>query len=169
MTLKHPAITLLLCCSACTPVRPRVSLAPGVSLKGYEVFVVMPVRDATGARFNLDVSDSLQQHIAKRLRSYNLIAVTDSSADTVASAVVVVSTLVDFRGIPMWLQVPARGTTACELRSELWDNRSGQRLGEIVAAGLAEEGTPLFVLFQCAHDVADAIERQLRTNPPAAP
>ena len=169
MTFRHSVMALLFSLTACTPVRPRVSLAPGVSLKGYEVFVVMPVTDRTGARFNLDIGDSLQQHIARRLRSYNLIAVTDSSADTVASAVVVVSTLVDFRGIPMWLQVPSRGTTACELRSELWDNRSGQRLGEIVAASLVEEGTPMFVLFQCAHDVADAIERQLRTAPPATP
>ena len=156
------SVVALLSLAACTPVRPRVSLAPGVSLKDYEVFVVMPVKDATGARFNLDVSDSLQQHIAKRLRSYNLVAVTDSSADTVGTAVVVVSTLVDFRGIPMWLQVPSGGTTACEIRSELWDNRTGKRLGEIAAAGLEEHGTPLFVLFQCAHDVADAIERQLR-------
>lgn len=160
--LRSATMALLLYLTACTPVRPRVSLAPGVSLKGYEVFVIMPVTDRTGAQFNLDVSDSLRQHIAKRLRSYHLIAATDSSADTVAMAVVVVSTLVDFRGIPMWLQVPSRGTTGCELRSELWDNRSGQRLGEIVAASLVEEGTPMFVLFQCAHDVADAIERQLR-------
>jgi hypothetical protein len=79
-----------------------------------------------------------------------------------AAAVVIVSKLVDFRGIPMWLQVPSRGTTACELRSELWDNKTGKRLGEIVAANLAEEGTPMFILFQCAHDMADAIERQLR-------
>lgn len=162
MTFRHCAIALLLSCGACTPVHPRVSLAPGVSLKGYEVFVIMPVTDRTGAHFNLDVSDSLRQHIARRLQSYHLIAATDSSADTVAMAVVVVSTLVDFRGIPMWLQVPSRGVTGCELRSELWDNRTGKRLGEIVAASLVEQGTPMFVLFQCAHDVADAIERQLR-------
>jgi hypothetical protein len=155
-------MVLLLYLAACTPVHPRVTLAPGASLKGYEVFVVMPVTDGTGARFNLDVSDSLRQHLARRLRSHNLIAVTDASADTAAVAVVVTSKLVDFRGIPMWLQTPTRGTTACELRSELWDNRTGQRLGEIVAADLSEEGTPLFVLLQCAHDVADAIEQQLR-------
>lgn len=162
MTIRNVAIALLLCGTACTPLRPRVSLVPGASLKGYEVFVVMPVTDATGARFNLDVSDSLRQHIAKRLRSHNLVAATDSSADTAANAVVIVSTLVAFKGIPMWLQQPSGGTTACELRSELWDNRSGKRLGEIVAANLVEAGTPMFVLFQCAHDMADAIEREIR-------
>jgi len=162
MPLRGSVITLLLCLIACTPVHPRVSLAPGASLKGYEVFVVMPVTDETGAHFNLDVSDSLQQHLARRLRSHHLIAVTDASADTAAMAVVVTSKLVEFRGIPMWLQTPTRGTTACELRSELWDNRTGQRIGEIVAADLTEDGTPLFVLLHCAHSVADAIEQQLR-------
>jgi hypothetical protein len=153
---------MLLCCSACTPVRPRVSLAPGASLKGYQVFVVGPVTDETGARFNLDVSDSLRQQLARRLRSYGLTAVTEPPEDTTARAVIITSALVDFKGIPMWLQVPARGITGCELRSELRDHRTGQRIGEIDAADLAEEHTPLIVLFQCAHDVADAIERQVR-------
>ena len=162
MTLRNSAITLLLWCTCCTPVRPRVVLAPGASLKGYEVFLVGPVTDATGARFNLDVGDSLRQQIARRLRSHGLIAVTDSPTDSAAPALLITSALVGFRGIPMWLQVPARGTTACELRSELRDNRTGRRIGEIVAADLGEEHTPLLVLMQCAHDVADAIERQLR-------
>jgi len=55
MTFRHSVMALLFSLTACTPVRPRVSLAPGVSLKGYEVFVVMPVTDRTGARFNLDM------------------------------------------------------------------------------------------------------------------
>jgi hypothetical protein len=139
-----------------------VSLAPGASLKGYQVFVVGPVTDETGARFNLDVSDSLRQQLARRLQSHGLTAVTDAPEDTTTRAVVITSTLVGFKGIPMWLQVPTRGLTGCELHSKLRDQQTGQRIGEIVAADLAEEYTPLIVLFQCAHDVADAIERQVR-------
>jgi len=162
MTQRRSAIALLLCCSACTPLRPRVSLAPGASLKGYEVFVVGPVSDETGAQFNLDVSDTLRQALMRRLRSHGLVATTGAPQDSAAPTVSITSALVGFRGIPMWLQVPARGVTGCELRSELRDKKTGQRIGEIDAAELAEEHTPLTVLMQCAHDVADAIERQLR-------
>jgi hypothetical protein len=64
--------------------------------------------------------------------------------------------------MPLWLQVPAGGITGCELRSELRDYQTRRRIGELVAADLAEEHTPMIVLNQCAHDVADAIDRQLR-------
>lgn len=162
MTFRSSATALLLCISACTPVRPRVSLAPGASLKPYQVFIVRPVTDETGARFNLDVNDSLRQALVKRLRSHGLTVVTDDTVDMATPAVVITSALVGFRGIPMWLQVPARGTTGCELRSELRDNQTGERIGVINAAELGEEHTPLIMLIQCAHDVADAIERQRR-------
>jgi hypothetical protein len=160
MTFRTSATALLLCFSACTPLRPRVSLASGASLKPYQVFIVGPVTDETGARFNLDVGDSLRQQLVRRLRSHGLTVVTDDTVDTATPAVVITSALVDFRGISMWLQVPARGTTGCELRSELRDHATGQRIGEIVAAELGEERTPLTVLFQCAHDMADEIDRQ---------
>jgi hypothetical protein len=164
MTLRNITIALaaMFWLGACTPLRPRVSFAPGASLKGYRVFIVAPVTDETGARFNLDVSDSLRQQLVRRLRSHGLTVVTEAPEDTEMAAVVVASTLVDFRGIPMWLQVPARGATGCELRSELRDNRTTRKIGEIVAADLSEEFTPLMVLYHCAHDVADAIDRQLR-------
>jgi hypothetical protein len=139
-----------------------VSLAPGASLKGYRVFIVGPVTDQTGAHFNLDVADSLRQQLARRLRSHGLTAVMEAPDDSESAALVITSALVGFRGIPMWLQVPSRGVTGCELRSELRDYRSGHRLGEIAAAELSEEYAPIVVLNQCAHDVADAIDRQLQ-------
>jgi hypothetical protein len=139
-----------------------VSLAPGASLKSYHVFVVRPVTDETGARFNLDVSDSLRQQLVRRPQSHGLTVVTDDTLDRATPALVITTALVDFRGIPMWLQVPARGTTGCELRSELRDHQTGQRIGEIVAAELGEERTPLIVLYECAHDMADEIDRQRR-------
>ena len=160
--LRNSALALLLYLGACSPVRPRVSLAPGASLKGYHVVVVRPVRDQTGAPFNLDVSDSLRQALIRRLESHGLPVVDDSAVDPIDPALVVASTLVDFRGMPSWLQVPQRGTTACELHAELSDYQTGKRLGSIAAADLGEEYTPLFMLVRCAHAMADAIDRQVK-------
>jgi hypothetical protein len=160
MTLRILAITLMLSFSACTPIGPRVSLAPGASLKGYRVFVVRPVTDETGARFDLDVKDSLRQWVVRRLQSHGLTAVTDAPADTAAPALVITSALVSFRGMPLYLQVPSPGVTGCEVHSELRDYRTGQRIGEIVAAELEEALTPMMVLIQCARDVADGIHRR---------
>lgn len=162
MTVRNCTVALLIWFSACTPIRPQVSLAPGASLKGYRVFIVGPITDQTGAHFNLDVADSLRQQLARRLRSHGLTAVTEAPDDSESAALVITSALVGFRGIPMWLQVPSRGATGCELRSELRDYLTGRRIGEIVAADLSEEYAPIVVLNQCAHDVADAIDRQLR-------
>jgi len=163
MTFRYSLLALL-CFSACTPLRPRVSFAPGASLKGYRVFVVGPVADETGERFNLDVGDSLREGITRRLRSHGITAVRELPTDTEdpARSVTITSALIGFRGIPMWLQVPSRGVTGCELRSELRDNQTGERLGVIVAADLAEEYSPMVLLARCAHDVADAIDRRLR-------
>lgn len=164
MTIRNAAIALLLCCTACTPLRPRVSLVPGASLKNYRVFVVRPVTDETGARFNLDVSDSLRQAIAKRLSSHGLTVVADVPAeDTAPPALVISSALVGFKGIPMWLQVPARGVTGCELRTVLRDAKTGERIGEMASAELAEEYSPLMVLIRCAHIMADEINRRARS------
>jgi hypothetical protein len=167
MTFRICAVALLLCFNACTPLRPRVSFAPGASLKGYRVFVVAPVADETGERFNLDVGDSLREEITRRLRSHGITAVRElptanEGPDDPVPAVIITSALIGFRGIPMWLQVPARGVTGCELRSELRDHQTGERLGVIVAADLAEEYSPMVMLARCAHDVADAIDRRLR-------
>jgi hypothetical protein len=162
MTLRNTVVVFLLCCAACTPLRPRVSLVPGASLKDYRVLVVRPVADETGAQFNLDVGDSLRQALVKRLRSHGRTVVPDVPEDSGASALVVTSALVGFKGIPMWLQVPSRGVTGCELRSVLRDSQTGQRIGEIAAAELTEEYTPLNVLVRCAHNMADEIDRQMR-------
>src|SRR5439155_516929 len=69
------AIVAVSLVAACAPVRPQVSLEPGVSLKGYRRFVVDPVTDATGAAFNLSVTDSLRRQLADRLRSHRLTVV----------------------------------------------------------------------------------------------
>jgi hypothetical protein len=106
MTLRNSGIALLLCFSACTSVRPQVTLEPGASLKDYEVFVVRPVTDETGARFNLNVADTLRRQIADRLRSHHLAVVTDAPAGTAGPALVIASALVGFRGMPILLQLP---------------------------------------------------------------
>ena len=151
---------LLLLLGACTPLRPRVTLEPGVSLKGYRVFIVGPVTDETGARFNLKVTDSLHQTLVDRLQSHGLTVAAPS--DTTSPALVITSTLEAFKGMPLTLQLWSPGVTSCVLRSELRDKQTGRRLGEIVASVLEEDFRPMVVLDECAHDVADAIHRQLR-------
>ncbi len=161
MVMK-PSILVLLCLAACTPVHPRVSLEPGTSLKDYRVFLVAPVTDETGARFDLNVADSLRQELADRLRSHQLTVVAKVSEDSSAPALVIASRLVRFKGMPITLQLPFPGVTQCELRTVLYDGQSGRRVGEIVASDLEEGIRPMTVLNECAHDVADAIHGQLR-------
>jgi len=156
------SILLLLCLSACAPVHPRVLLEPGASLSGYRVFVVEPVSDETGARFDLDVTDSLRQEIADRLRSHHLTVVARPAADSGPPALVISSTLVGFKGMPLTLQLPGPGITECELSSELRDGRTGRRIGQILASDLEEGIRPMTVLNECAHDVGDAIYRRVR-------
>jgi|SRR5438132_98121 len=156
-------IAFLLLLGACVPLRPQVLLEPGVSLKDYRAFVVGPVTDETGAAFNLPVTDSLRAQIGARLRSYGL-TVAAAPTDTGAPALLVTSALEGFKGLPLTLQLSSPGVTQCVLRSELRDAHSGRRLGEILASVSDQEtkSTPMRLLDECAHDVADAIERQLR-------
>jgi hypothetical protein len=162
MTLRNSAIALLLCYSACTSVRPQVTLEPGASLKDYQVFVVRPVTDETGARFNLNVTDTLRRQIADRLRSHHLAVVTDDPASPAGPALVIASALVGFRGMPILLQLPGPGITECRIESELRDGQTGRRVGRVVAAVLEERTRPMTVLNECAHDIGDAIAGELR-------
>ncbi len=145
---------------ACTPLHPRVLLKPGVSLRTYHLFVVEPVTDATGAAFNLSVSDSLRQQLADRLSSHRL-KVAVARGDSAGPALVITSTLEGFKGMPLTLQLPSPGETMCALRSVLRDRDTGRRLGEILAQDLEEGIRPMTVLNECARDVGDAIYRQL--------
>lgn len=150
---------LLLAMGAClTPVRPEVSLEPGVSLKAYHVFLVAPVTDRTGAPFDLNVTDSLRQEIVDRLQ-YHGLQVDPKGVDTTDDMVLITSTLVSFRGMSNQMELPSPGgDLECRLRSELRDPRTGRQLGEIVASDLGGR-RPMIVLNECAHDVADAIYR----------
>src|SRR6266853_2788280 len=162
MTLRNSAIALLLCFNACSSVRPQVTLEPGASLKDYRVFVVGPVTGETGARFNLDVVDTLRRQIADRLRSHHLAVVTDASADTAGPALIIASALVGFKGMPIMLQLSGPGITECRIESELRDGHTGRRVGRVVAAVLEERMKPMTVLNECAHDIGDGIARELR-------
>ena len=161
MILRH-GTALLLCLGACTPLRPRVSLERGASLTDYRVFIVGPVTNQTGARFNLNVTDFLRQELTLRLRSHGLTVVTEAAAETDDPALVITSALVGFKGMSFALQIPGPGVTKCELHSELNDLETGRRIGQIVASALEERTRPLTVLNMCAHDLADAIEREVR-------
>jgi hypothetical protein len=156
------ALLLPLALGACfTPLRPEVSLDPGVSLKNYKVFVVGPVSDQTGAPFDLDVTDSLRHEIADRLRSHGLQVVGMAQADTSTNALLITSTLIGFRGMSNTMEMggPGGSDTMCRLRGELQDVQTGHRLGMIVAADLGGR-RPMILLNECAHDLADEIFRQ---------
>jgi hypothetical protein len=162
MRFRNSAIALLLWFGACTSVGPHVTLEPGASLKDYRVFVVGPVADETGARFNLNVVDTLRWQIADRLRSHHLTVFTDAPADAPGPALVIASTLVGFRGMPILLQLPGPGTTQCRIESELRDGQTGRRVGRVVAEDLEERLRPMTVLNECAHDIGDGIARAVQ-------
>jgi len=148
---------VLLALEACiTPLHPVVNLEPGVSLKGYHVFLVAPVTDATGAPFDVKVTDSLQQKIVDRLQ-YHGLQVAPKGVDTTDDLLLITSTLILFRGMSNQMELPTPGgDVQCKLRAELRDPRTGRRLGSIVASDLGGR-RPLIVLAECAHDLADAI------------
>jgi hypothetical protein len=155
------AVVFLLVLAACfTPVHPSVSLEPGVSLTGYHVFLVAPVHDATHAPFDLNVTDTLRQEIVDRLQ-YHGLQVTPQGVDTADDLLLITSTLVFFRGMSNQMELPGPGgqeDIECRLQAELRDPRTGKHLGDIVSSDLGGR-TPLIVLNECAHDLADAIYR----------
>jgi len=155
------AVVLLALAACITPLHPVVTLEPGVSLKGYRVFLVAPVTDATGAPFDLQVTDSLRREIVDRLQSHGL-QVAPKDVDTTDDLLLITTTLVFFRGRSNQVELPRPSVDVeCRLRSELRDPRTGRRLGEIVASDLGAR-RPLTVLNECAHDLADAIYRLQR-------
>ena len=161
--MKHAVcLAALLLAPSCTPVRPQVSLEPGASLAGYRLFLVAPVTDETGSRFNLNITDSLREQIVRRLRSHGLAAGTEAPPDAPGPVLHITGTLVEFRGMGLMLQLGGPGVSGCTLVGALRDATTGQRVGRIVASVLEEHAAPLLVLHECAHDLADAIDREMR-------
>lgn len=163
--MKPLAIALLLV-AACTPLRPQVSLAPGVSLKDYRVVVVGPVTDLSGYPFQYNVADTLRARLADRLRSKGVTVVPDTT-DTTAPVLFVVSSLDGFKSGALTIQLPtAMGTSRCAFSSRLMDGRSGRRLGEIASAEVSSEDTqqlsPAELLATCARITADEIARRIK-------
>ena len=159
------SIVALLCLVACTPVRPRVSLVRGASLKTYHAFVVAPVTDATHYPFTFPVTDSLRQRLASRLKTHGLNVA--ETPDTAGPALVITSTLNLFKSGALGIQMPtAVGTSRCMLSSELTDGRTGQRVGEIEASEITGEDTqprsPFGLLMTCAQMIADEIAKQVQ-------
>jgi hypothetical protein len=154
---------LLLWLGACTPVRPQLTLEPGVSLADYEVFVVAPVTNETGEQFNLPVTDSVRWHLAERLRSHHFVVITEGPGrDSTAPAVIVTSALVGFRGLPFMLPLGGPGAPACELHAVLTDRQTGRKVGRVAAAVREAGWSPMSVINSCARDVGDAIARAAR-------
>ena len=156
---------LALSLAACLPVgRPSVQLEPGASLSGYRVFDVRPVVDKSGWPFPYDITDSLRNELAHRLREHGYTVTTaDSTRGGGGGAILgVESRLTYFQtGAAVFTLEGGPGGTRCALTSVLMDAASGRRLGEI-AATEQDQGSPFEVLMSCARVVADEINRRVR-------
>jgi hypothetical protein len=152
--------------AACSPLRPQVTLEPGVSLRAYRVVVVGPVTDLTGYPFQYNVGDSLRAELADRLRNDG-IAVAPDTTDTTVPVLFVVSSLDGFKSGALAMRLPtAMGTSRCAFSSRLMDGHSGRRLGEIVSAEVSSDDTPqrspAGLLATCARMTADELARRLK-------
>ena len=164
-----PALELIaLSAGSCTPLRPRVSLQPGVSLKSYRLVVVGPVENRTGTSFNYDVEDTLRALLRERLEA-NRVPLASDPTDATAPLLYLVSSLDEFRsgGITAQVAILAVRSPKCVLSSRLTDGASGQRLGEIVSTNLVDQGdtpfmTPRQLLASCARLTSDEIKRRLK-------
>jgi hypothetical protein len=160
--------TLTLCAGSCTPLRPRVALQPGVSLKSYRLVGVGPVENRSGASFHYDVEDTVRALLTEALRR-NGVPVTGSTTDATAPVLYLVSSLDEFRGgrVSAALLSVAVGSPKCVLSSRLIDGASGQQLGEIVSTNLVDQAetpfvTPRQLLVTCARMTADEVKRRLK-------
>ena len=155
----------LLALAACTPIKPQVSLAPGVSLRGYQSVIVGTVTDGTSFPFNFNITDSLKTQLADRLRRDGLTVVNDTLGT--GPVLLMVSSLDVFKSGGLALQLPGgQGTSRCAFSSRLADARSGKRLGEIVSAEVADRDfgptrTPYSLLETCVRMTADEIKRRV--------
>jgi hypothetical protein len=160
------AVVVLLFLAACSPLRPQVTLEPGVSLKTYHVVVVGPVTDLTGYPFHYDIGDTLRSRLIDELRQQG-VTVAPTTTDTTVPVLFVVSSLDGFKSGSLMMQLPgAMGTSRCVLSSRLMDGHSGRRLGEIVSGELTSDDTqqmsPTALLTTCAHLTADEIARRIK-------
>lgn len=159
---------LMLSAASCTPLRPRVALQPGVSLKSYRLVAVGPVANRSGVSFRYDVEDTVRALLTEALRR-NGVPLTPSASDAPAPALYLVSSLDEFRTgrVTAELMGIGVGSPKCVLSSRLIDGASGQQLGEMVATNLVDQAQTPFVnprqlLVTCARITADEVKRRLK-------
>jgi hypothetical protein len=157
--------------AACTPLRPQVSLASGASLSNYKVFVLGPVEDRTGYPFNLPIGDSVRARMAGALRSHGftvLIHPADSSYS--GPALFLMTTVAGFKSGALTPNLPtALGTSRCDVLTEMSDEQTGKRVGEINAAEISDQEitiqqSPFDLLMTCARMVANEIARRAQSH-----
>ncbi|HUL03460.1 MAG TPA: hypothetical protein VLV16_09560 [Gemmatimonadales bacterium] len=162
MRIRQTAIALAALLAACTPLRPQVELATGVSLKDYNVFEVAPVVDASGyTLFPWPIEDSLRLRLVDQLE-HNKLTVHTPDADSANPAGVLVlhGTLMSFRSGSYNLREPqTRIASRCVFVAYLVDKETGRQVGRI-QSGEDEVYMPFQVLMQCARLVADEVARQ---------
>lgn len=162
------AVGLTLCAGSCTPLRPRVALKPGVSLKSYRLVAVGPVDNRSGASFHYAVEDTVRALLVEALRR-NGVPLTGSTTETTAPVLELVSSLDEFRTgrVTAELLSVGVGSPKCVLSSRLIDGASGQQLGQIVSTNLVDQAetpivSPRQLLVTCARMTADEVKRRLK-------
>jgi hypothetical protein len=166
-SLYHVVIIVSSALVACQPLRPQVSLEPGVSLKSYHLVAVGPVQDRSGYPFNYPIGDTLHVRLKDALQQDGVPLVSTGS-DTTAPILFVVSSLDRFKNGALNVALPSSlGTSECVFSSRLLDGHSGRRLGEIVSSEIIDPEdtqriTPQQLLTTCARLTADELERRLK-------
>lgn len=135
---------LLLFASAAHGVETLVLMERDVSLTRYRAVEVLPVSNDTGKTFekklDFDVAATLTEFIRAELRESGYVIVERPS--TTGECILVRSSLVAYQpgsaGM-RWVGGGA-GITQATVRATLIDNRTGEMLGEIVAAGQVTVG-----------------------------
>lgn len=133
---------LLLLASAAHAVETLVLMEKGASLTGYQAVEVLPVSNDTGKTFEekFDVAATLTEFIREQLEEDGYVIVVQPPTST--ECLVLRSSLVTYQpgsAAKRWVGGGA-GITQATLRTTLIDNRTGEMLGEIVAAGQVTAG-----------------------------
>ncbi|HUL48877.1 MAG TPA: hypothetical protein VLT79_02560 [Gemmatimonadales bacterium] len=152
---------------ACTPLRPQVSLEPGVSLKSYHVVAIGPVEDRSGYPFHYPIGDSLHVRLVDALEQ-DEVPIVSTNTDTTVPVLFVVSSLDRFKNGALNVALPSSlGTSECVFSSRLLDGHTGRRLGEIVSSEIIDPEdtpriTPQQLLTTCTQITADELKRRLK-------
>jgi len=165
----HLLVTVLFAgtAAACTPLHPQVELARGASLKNYRAVVLGPVEDQSGYPFQYPIGDSVRARMAETFRSHGFqVLIHPADSSYTGHALFLMSTIEGFKSGALTPNLPtAMGTSRCRIITEMRDEQTGKRLGDVDAAEISDQEitiqeSPFALLMTCARMVANEIVRR---------